>query len=91
MFINKLNQLYKPKRTLFYIEADDEKLNDFYMGVIPEAVRKYSNFFGTYDNPGLFYLKSLDRPVIGIEFRMNDPLTVYPDDLKQMPLEEAYF
>ena len=40
MFINKLNQLYKPKRTLFYIEADDEKLNDFYMGVIPEAVRK---------------------------------------------------
>ena len=91
MFINKLNQLYKPKRTLFYIEADDEKLNDFYMGVIPEAVRKYSNFFGTYDNPGLFYLKSLEHPVIGIEFRMNDPLTVYPDDLKQMPLEEAYF
>ena len=91
MFVNKLNQLYKPKRILFYIEADEGKLNDFYMGIIPETVSRYSNAFGTYDNPGLFYLEALSQPVIGIEFRADDPETVYPDDLKQIILDETFF
>ncbi|MBO4320156.1 MAG: EAL domain-containing protein [Treponema sp.] len=91
MFINKLNQLYKPKRILFYLEADDAKLNDFYMGVLPDELKKYSNAFGTYDNPGVFYLKALNQPVIGIEYRMNDPEAIYPTELKQIVLNESFF
>ena len=49
MFINKLNQLYKPKRILYYVEAGEAEVCDFYKGNVPEAVAKYANAFGTYD------------------------------------------
>ena len=91
MFINKLNQLYKPSRTLFYMEASDSDLDAFYRGIIPEAVEKYRSSFGTYDCPGLFYLKDLSKPVIGIEFRSNDASVTYPKDLTQMTLLESFF
>ena len=29
MFINKLNQLYKPERVLYYIDASDEEIKNF--------------------------------------------------------------
>ena len=91
MFNNKLNQLYKPERILFYIEAGDEDLRAFRHGEIPEAFREYVGAFGTYDYPGVFFLRSLSTPVIGIEFRMDDPRITYPEGLSEMILPEAFF
>ena len=91
MFINKLNQLYKPKRVLFYIDASDNVINAFYNGTIPEELNKYTNSFGTYDNPGAFFLRSLEKEVIGIEYRIDDPRIEYPDNLKSIVLDEAFF
>ena len=59
MFINRLNQLYKPKRILYYIEANEAQVNDFYAGNIPEAIEKYVNSFGSYDGAGVFFLHEL--------------------------------
>ncbi len=69
MFINKLNQLYKPKRIMYYVDADANDIAAFYGGSIPDEVGRNTNKFGTYDYPGIFYVKSLEKPVIGIEFR----------------------
>ena len=91
MFINKLNQLYKPQRLLYYIEATDQELKDFYKGQLPEKIACYSNAFGTYDYPGLFFIKDLGREVIGIEFRADDPRVEYPAGLKTIPLDAAFF
>ena len=57
MFINKLNQLYKPKRILYYQEASQEQIDAFYQGVIPEKIAVHRDAFGTYDLPGVFMLK----------------------------------
>ncbi len=38
MIINRLNQLYKPKRTLYYIDASKEDIEAFYKGVVPPVV-----------------------------------------------------
>ena len=38
MFINKLNQLFKPSRILFYTEASPEEIQNFYKGQIPENI-----------------------------------------------------
>ena len=78
MFINKLNQLYKPKRILYYQEASKEQIDAFYQGVIPEKIAIYQGAFGTYDLPGIFYVKDLAKEVIGIEYRMEDDRVVYP-------------
>ncbi|MCR5329140.1 MAG: GGDEF domain-containing phosphodiesterase [Saccharofermentans sp.] len=91
MFINKLNQLYKPKRILYYIDADENALAAFYSGKIPDEAGRYANAFGTYDYPGIFYVKSLGRPVIGIEFRAGDENALYPSDLKSVTLDDAFF
>ena len=91
MFINKLNQLYKPKRILYYVDADENAIAAFYSGKMPEEAGCYANVFGTYDYPGIFYVKSLGRPVIGIEFRDNDENIEYPSDLKSIALDEAFF
>ena len=91
MFINKLNQLYKPRRVLYYIDADDASVAAFYGGKTDEAVGRYTNAFGTYDYPGVFYIRSLGRPVIGIEFRENDPKISYPSGLNSIVLDEAFF
>ncbi len=90
MFINKSNQLYKPERILYYIDANDEIISNFYNGVIDEAINKYANAFGTYDYPGLFYIKKLDKIVLGIEFRINDKRITYPN-LDSTIMEENYY
>ena len=91
MFINKLNQLYKPKRILYYIDTQPEDIQAFYMGIVPESVAKYSNAFGTYDYPGIFFVQGLQKEVIGIEFRANDPRIEYPQSLKSIELDAAFF
>ncbi len=91
MFINKLNQLYKPERILYYTEASEEEIQDFYSGKIPEAVAKYSNAFGTYDYPGVFFIKELQKEVIGIEYRPDDSRIEYPANLKAFPLKASFF
>ena len=72
MFINKLNQLYKPKRLLYYVDATEEDVKAFRDGKIPENVAKYQGAFATYDYAGVFYLKSSETAVIGIEYRPGD-------------------
>ena len=69
MFVNKLNQLYKPERILYYMEASDEDIRAFYRGEIKDEIARYRNAFGTYDVPGVFFVDSLDKEVIGIEYR----------------------
>ncbi len=91
MFINKLNQLYKPKRILYYQEASKEQIDAFYQGVIPEKIAIYQGAFGTYDLPGIFYVKDLAKEVIGIEYRMEDDRVVYPSELSSVILEGAFF
>ena len=91
MFINKLNQLYKPERILYYIDANDKEISDFYSGLCPQILQKYINAFGSYDSPGIFYLKELQKEVIGIEYRIDDPRIEYPQDLKSQKLEQAFF
>ena len=91
MFINKLNQLYKPKRILYYTDATPQEIQAFYTGQVPEAISKYSNTFGTYDYPGVFFIAGLQKEVIGIEYRPDDPLVEYPAGLKAIPLDAAFF
>ena len=91
MFINKLNQLYKPRRLLFYTEATDEEIRAFYKETVPERVGRYSGAFGTYDYPGVFFVAGLEREVIGIEYREGDDLIDYPKNLKSIVLEGSFF
>lgn len=91
MFINKLNQLYKPERILYYRETDKEEVKTLYAGEMPEDMDKLSGAFGTYDYPGIFYLSSLGKPVIGIEYRPDDERIDYPDYLESVVLNEAFF
>nr|MCR4733890.1 GGDEF domain-containing protein [Treponema sp.] len=91
MFINKLNQLFKPERILYYTEASEQDIQSFYAGKIPEAISKYLNAFGTYDYPGLFFIKELQKEVIGIEFRAEDKRIQYPQELKSISLDASFF
>lgn len=91
MFINRLNQLYKPQRLLYYVDADDAAAADFYAGKVTDAVSRFSKSYGTYDHPGLFYISSLGKAVIGIEFRAGDENIEYPEDLESVALEGAFF
>ncbi|MCR4899899.1 MAG: GGDEF domain-containing phosphodiesterase [Treponema sp.] len=91
MFINKLNQLYKPDRILYYIVPSDQEIADFYNGILPKELKPYENSFGSYDNPGLFYIKGLEKEVIGIEFRPDDPVIKYPSNLKSLKLPKKFF
>ena len=91
MFINKSNQLYKPKRILYYMDANDKIISDFYNGIIADEVNKYAYSFGAYDYPGLFYLRELDKMVIGIEYRINDDRINYPANLETIILDECFF
>jgi EAL domain-containing protein (putative c-di-GMP-specific phosphodiesterase class I)/GGDEF domain-containing protein len=91
MFINKLNQLYKPRRILYYVDADDTVIKDFYGEKVCNNVGRYANAFGTYDRPGVFYLPKLGKSVIGIEFREGDDSIAYPQELDSIVLEGAFF
>ena len=91
MFINKLNQLYRPRRVLYYMETSEADIDDFYNGVINEKVLKYANAFGTYDQPGVFMTSALGKPVLGIEFRAGDDRIDYPADLGSVMLDSSFF
>ena len=91
MIINRLNQLYKPKRTLYYMDASKEDILSFYKGVVPPMIEKYADTFGTYDYPGVFYVSHLQKEVIGIEFRSGDSRVDYPTELRSIELDEAFF
>ncbi|MBQ7506327.1 MAG: EAL domain-containing protein [Lachnospiraceae bacterium] len=91
MFVNKLNQVYKPERILYYIEPEESVIDDARSELLPEAVKQYAGAFGTYDRPGIFYIRKLHREVFGIEYRMEDPRISYPKDLSSMVLPEAFF
>lgn len=91
MIINRLNQLYKPKRTLYYMDASKEDILSFYKGVVPPMIEKYADVFGTYDYPGIFYVSHLQKEVIGIEFRSGDSRVDYPTELRSIELDEAFF
>ena len=45
MFINKLNQLYKPKRILYYLEATEDDIRDFYKGNVRAEIERYNGAF----------------------------------------------
>ena len=91
MFINKLNQLYKPERILYYLDATSDEIAQYYKGDTPKVIEKYENAFGTYDYPGVFFVDSLGREVLGIEYRPSDSRIDYPDDLKSVVLKGAFF
>ena len=91
MIINRLNQLYKPKRTLYYIDASKEDVLSFYKGVVPPVVEKYADAFGAYDYPGVFYVRHLQKEVIGIEFRNGDMRIEYPTEMKSLELDASFF
>lgn len=91
MFINKLNQLYKPKRVLYYVPASEADVDAFYKGSVKEEIARLSNAFGTYDYPGVFYLSAVSGPVIGIEYRKGDDRVEYPQGLESVDIDEAYF
>ena len=91
MFVNKLNQLYKPYRLLYYYEASPEEIRNFREGIVPEKIGKYESAFGTYDHVGVFYVKQLGGFVIGIEYRIGDERVAYPEDLKMIELEGTFF
>ena len=91
MYINKLNQLYKPKRVLYYFPATEDDVDAFYKGSVKEEIARLTNAFGTYDYPGVFYLSSIQGPVIGIEYRKDDDRVDYPQGLESVDIDEAYF
>ena len=91
MFINKLNQLYKPRRVLYYVPASEADINAFYEGTVKEEIARLTNGFGTYDQPGVFFLNSVEGPVIGIEYRQGDSRISYPSGLASVDLDAAYF
>ena len=91
MFVNKLNQLYKPYRLLYYYEASPEEIEAFRAGTPIEIISKYEDAFGTYDHVGVFYVKKLGGFVIGIEYRIGDDRVDYPGDLKVIELEGTFF
>lgn len=91
MVINKRNQLYKPERILYYIEASDSDIEAFCNGVVCDKIKKYADSFGAYDYPGVFFIHPLGKKVIGIEFRRGDARIAYPDDLDSLVLESSFF
>ena len=91
MFVNKLNQLFKPDRILYDTEVTPQEIQAFYKGKLPESISKYSNAFGTYDYPGIFFIKDFQKEVIGIEYRANDQRVTYPADLKTLALDASFF
>lgn len=84
--------IYKPKRSLFYINPSEEEKQAFFDGIIPERLQKYYGAYGTYDCPGLFIIRQNEsvREVLGIEYRGNDDLIDYPEGLEVMELEGSF-
>ena len=64
--------VHRPERTLYYVEETGQKdIDNFFRGVLPEAIGSYKSRYGAYDAPGLFALSD-GRQVLGIELRPDD-------------------
>ena len=68
------------------MDATPQQIQNFYKGTVPTEVAGYSNAFGTYDYPGVFFVEGLEKEVIGIEYREGDSRVEYPQGLKKIPL-----
>ena len=73
------------------MDTTPEQIQAFYRGTLPEEIAKYSNAFGTYDYPGVFFVEGLGKEVIGIEYRPDDARVEYPKELKTIPLDASFF
>ncbi|MCR4696107.1 MAG: GGDEF domain-containing phosphodiesterase [Lachnospiraceae bacterium] len=73
------------------MDASDEDIQAFYKGEIRPDILFLANAFGTYDSPGLFYIESLGKEVIGIEYRNNDSRINYPTNLQSIELDGVFF
>lgn len=87
-----VNHIYRPKRILYYIPATKELKDGFFRGDLPEELLKHNGKFGTYDYPGLFKIRKdgLEKEVFGIEFRPDDVLVDYPQDLDSIVLDGGF-
>lgn len=90
--------IYRPKRVLFYLpEITDETKQCILSGTCPDAFKEYQHNFGTYDEPGIFYLspdleKQIGKKnVIGIEYRDNDSSLNTPKNLPSLELSASYY
>lgn len=86
------NHIYKPNRLLYYIVPNEEQMNDFYIGKLPECLTQYDGKFGTYDCPGLVRVTDENgtRDLLGIEFRADDTSVEYPTDLECIELGGSF-
>lgn len=84
--------IYKPNRILYYINPTDEEKEAFYHGSLPDVLMKYNGAFGTYDQPGLFLLKNgaETKTVLGIEYRADDELVEYPENLDTIEIKGSF-
>ena len=73
------------------MDTTPEQIQAFYRGTLPDEIAKYSNAFGTYDYPGVFFVEGLGKEVIGIEYRPDDTRVEYPKELKTVPLDASFF
>jgi EAL domain-containing protein (putative c-di-GMP-specific phosphodiesterase class I) len=73
------------------MDTTPEQIQAFYRGTLPDEIAKYSNAFGTYDYPGVFFVEGLGKEVIGIEYRPDDSRVEYPTELKTIPLDASFF
>ncbi|MBR3308260.1 MAG: EAL domain-containing protein [Lachnospiraceae bacterium] len=79
MYVNKLNQLFRPERVLYYREASEEDIALIGGGKKPGSAQACGGCFGAYDQTGIFFLKGYDKPVTGVEYRMDDKRIRYPE------------
>lgn len=83
----------RPSRKLYYLNASQEDIDNYYHGVIPKKIKQYDGAFGTYGHPGLFFIKndSVMLKGIGIEYRQDDSRISYPEGLEEIPLPSSLF
>lgn len=76
----------KPDRELYYMDTTEQDIAEFYSGKMPEKIQQYEEAYGTYDCPGLFYIKNEEQElkVLGIEYRPNDDDVEYPAHLNHV-------
>ena len=49
--------IHRPQRKVFYLPETKQEINsDFLSGTFPQALEKFQYQYGTYGNPGIFYL-----------------------------------
>lgn len=90
--------IHRPQRKVFYLPETKQEINsDFLSGILPQSLEKFQYQYGTYGNPGIFYLSQdlkskLGKDFVeGIEFRNEDSSLDYPKDLPSIILPDCDF